>query len=107
MPGNPLTDPQLPVKIADAIERFVQTVRAQSTDKIILLARILVFGLVAAIGSLVALVLTLIISVRVLQVLLGLVVDHPTAVWMSYLVIGGLLCVLGVVLMSKRQAADV
>lgn len=104
MPGNPLTDPQLPSKIADGIDRVVQTIRTQGTDKIVLLARIAVFGLVAAIGGLVAAVLTLIVLVRILQVLVGLAVDHATAVWVSYVAVGTLLCAAGAVLMSKRHA---
>ena len=105
MPGNPLTDPNLPTTIADAIDRIVQRIRTQGTDKIVLLARILVFGLVAAIGGLVAFVLTMIILIRVLQVLLGFAVDHATAVWVSYLVVGGLMCLGGAALMVKRHSA--
>lgn len=105
MPGNPLTDPNLPATIADTIDRVVQKVRTQGTDKIVLLARLLVFGLVALLGGLVAFVLTLIILTRVLQVLLGLAVDHATAVWLSYLLVGGLLCAAGAVLMAKRHSA--
>jgi uncharacterized membrane protein len=105
MPGNPLTDPNLAATIADTIERVVQSVRRQGTDKIVLLARILVFGLVAAIGALVAAVLTLIILIRVLQVLVGLAVDHATAVWVSYLLVGAVLCLAGAVLMSKRHSS--
>jgi ABC-type antimicrobial peptide transport system permease subunit len=107
MPGNPLTDPNLAASVADTIERVVQTIRAQATDKIVLLARALVFGLVAAIAGLVAFVLTMIILIRVAQVLLGFAVDHPTAVWLSYLLIGSLLCALGAVLMRKRHRSAI
>lgn len=106
MPGNPLSDPNWASTAADTIERVVTSVREKSTDKIVVLARALVFGIVAVIGGLVALVLVLVIATRGLQALLDLVVEHPTSVWVSYLALGGILCLGGAFSMSKRRSAD-
>lgn len=103
MPGNPLTDPTWAATTADTIERVVTTVREKSTDKIVMLARGLVFGLVIAFGAVTALVLVLIITTRGLQALFGLFLGHPTSVWLSYLVLGGILCLGGAFCMTKRH----
>jgi uncharacterized protein YacL len=104
MPGNPLTDPNWAASAADTVERVVATVRTQATDKIVLAARGLVFGLVIAFGGVAALVLLLIVVTRGLQALLALGLDHPTTVWLSYLIVGGILCLGGAFCMAKRHA---
>lgn len=105
MPGNPLTDPNWAATTADTVERVVTMVREKSTDKIVMLARGLVFGLVIAFGAIAAIVLLLIVLTRGLQSILdasGL--EHATAVWISYFVIGGILCLGGAFCMAKRHA---
>lgn len=103
MPGNPLTDPNWAASTADTIERWVTLIREKTTDNIVRVTRGVVFGLIAAIGGLVALVLTLIVLTRALQALLDVVVDHDTAVWASYLVLAGILFATGAFSMAKRH----
>ncbi len=106
MAGNPFTDPDWARELAGTVERVVGTVRDKTTDNIVLVARALVFGLFAAIVGLFALVLFLVALTRGLQSLLELAVEWPRAVYLSYLILGGILCVLGGLMMSKRRASD-
>jgi hypothetical protein len=106
MPGNPLTDPNWPTELADQVERMVGTVREKTTVPVIHLARAVVYGLLAGILGLFALVLFLVAAVRVIQVLLDLVVTWEQAVYLSYLILGGILCVLGAFFLAKRHLPD-
>ena len=103
---NPLGNPDWPKQTADLIEKFTGTVRDKTTKPIVTVARGVVFGLLAAAGGLVALVLLLIVATRVLQILIALPLDHRRSVWISYVAVGGLFCVLGLLLMSKRHASS-
>lgn len=106
MPGNPLTDPNWASDVADLVESKVQGFRARTTDRIVILTRALVFGLLAVIlGT--ALAVTLLIALtRGLQALLALGVSEPRAVYLSYLLIGAVFCLVGIVLMRKRHPHD-
>jgi hypothetical protein len=106
MPGNPLTDPNWPTELADQVERMVGTAREKTTVPVIHLARAVVYGLLAGILGLFALVLFLVAAVRVIQILLDLVVSWEQAVYLSYLILGGILCVLGVFFLAKRHLPD-
>lgn len=106
MAGNPFTDPDWAGELAGTVERVVGTVRDKTTDNIVLVARALVFGLFAAIVGLFAVVLLLVALTRGLQSLLELAVEWPRAVYLSYLVLGGILCALGGLMMSKRRSSD-
>lgn len=106
MAGNPLTDPQWAPNLADAIERVVTTVREKTTTPIVHLARALVYGLVAAFLGATALVLLIIGASRALQALLDLVVERPRAVYLSYLIVGGILCLAGMLVLRMRRTGD-
>jgi hypothetical protein len=101
---NPLGNPDWPKQTADLLEKVTGQIRAKTTKPIVLIARALVFGLLAAFGGMVAVILLLIVATRTLQILIALPLDHDTSVWISYLVVGGLFCVIGLLLMSKRTA---
>ena len=103
MPGNPLSDPTWAKQLADTIERVVANVRDKTTNNIVLAARGIVFGLLAAILGLVALTLLLIGLIRGIQVLLDLAVSWERAVYLSYFLVGGILCLVGWFLMRKRH----
>jgi hypothetical protein len=107
MPGNPLTDPNWATDTTDAVVRFVDTVRSQTTTKVVYAARALVFGLVAIFLGAVALVLTLVGVMRGLQSLLELGMSWERAVYTSYFVVGGVLCLIGLVLFKKRNAGAI
>jgi tetrahydromethanopterin S-methyltransferase subunit G len=64
MAGNPLTDPKWATEFADTVERVVGQVRQRTTDKIVLLARALVYGLIAGLLGIVVAILAVIFSIR-------------------------------------------
>ncbi|MEX2626797.1 MAG: hypothetical protein WD225_07915 [Ilumatobacteraceae bacterium] len=106
MAGNPITDPNWARELADTVDRIVGKVRDTTTDNIVLVARALVFGLFIAIVGIFTLVIFLVAVTRGLQALLELAVEWPRAVYLSYLILGGILCALGGLMMSKRRASD-
>ena len=106
MAGNPLTDPQWPSEIADTVERVVSQVRDRATKPAVHVARGLVFGLLGGMLGIVALTLVLIGATRGLQVLLALGVSQGRAVYLSYLIVGGILCLAGALFLRKRHSTD-
>lgn len=106
MAGNPLTDPNWAADVTDKIVDTVDKVRDRTTKPIVLLARGLVFGLLSAFLGITALTLLLIAVSRALINFLEWPFDHDTAVWISYLVLGGLLCLVGAACMIKRQSKE-
>ena len=106
MPGNPLSDPTWATTAADTIERYVGLVREKGTDKIVLAARGVVYGLIIAFGAVASVVLLLIILTRGLQSIFDTFLDHSTSVWLSYLVVGGIMCLGGALSMTKRHVPD-
>ena len=105
MPANPLTDPNWATETTDRVVRVVDTVRDQTTTKVIYAARGLVFGLIAVILGFFALVIMLVGMMRGLQALLELTMSWDQAVYTSYFIVGGVLCLVGLVLFKKRNAA--
>lgn len=106
MPGNPLTDPNWASDVADLVETKVHSFREKTTDRIVVLARGVVFGLLASILGLALFVVFMIALTRGVQALLGLGVSDGRAVYLSYFIIGALFCLIGVVLMKKRHSPD-
>jgi len=72
------------VQTAGTIERVVDSVRSNTSDRLVSVARLVVLGLLAGIMGTAALVLTAIGLVRLLDVYL------PGGVWVPDLVIGGI-----------------
>lgn len=103
MPGNPLTDPNWATDVTNQITTLVGNVRDKTTGNVVRAVRAVVFGLLAVFLGLLAVVLLLIMITRGMQSLLNIWVDWPTAVWISYLLVGGVLVLAGVILMSKRN----
>lgn len=106
MAANPLTDPNWASDLAEAVERVVGTVRARTTMPVVHIARALVYGLLAAFLGITALVLFVIGATRGLQALLDLAVSEARAVYISYLLVGGILCLAGLLVLRKRQIRD-
>lgn len=104
MPGNPLTDPNWAPDLTRQITQLVGTVRDKTTNNAVKAVRAVVFGLLALFLGLVAIVLTVIMLTRALQSLLSLGLDWHRAVYLSYLIVGGILTVAGLLLMGKRSA---
>lgn len=106
MSGSSFTDPGWAAKQADTIVRIVDQVRDRTTRPVVLVARGLVFGIIAVAGALTALLLLLIAATRALQAVIEWPLSHATAVWVSYVVIGSVLVLAGAVLMRKRQGVS-
>ena len=106
MPGNPFTDPNWAPDLAGTVERVVSSVREKATDKVVVLVRAIVFGVVISIAGFAALVLGIIVSTRLLQVVASRIfrTDHDSTVWVAYIVMGVLMLVLGWVAMRLRVA---
>ncbi len=105
MPGNPLTDPNWADDTTDQVVKLVDTVRDKTTKPAITAARGVVFGILAVFLGLVALVLLLITLTRGLQVgILEHFLDQGRAVYVSYLIIGGMFSLVGLLLFKKRHA---
>ena len=106
MAGNPLTDPNWAPDLADTVERLVGTVREKATKPVVHAARGVVFGVLAGILAVVAITLLLIAATRGLQALLDLAVGWSTAVYLSYFIVGGILCLAGLLLLTRRPPPD-
>lgn len=108
MPGNPLSDPNWATNLADTVERYVSMVRDRTTSKIVVLVRALVFGIVITFSAIVAIVVSVIVSTKLMQriVNVALRVDADSSVWVSYAVVGGLFTLLGFVLLRMRTPKE-
>lgn len=106
MPGNPLTDPDWAPKLADTVVRIVGGVRDKTTAKVLTAYRGIVFGLVAAFGGTLALALLIIALFRGVQALLDIGFDHHNSVWLSYLLVGAIFTVTGLIAMRRRFPTD-
>jgi hypothetical protein len=106
MAGNPFTDPNWAADIADTIERVVATVRDRTTKPLVTASRAVVFGLLAAILGVVALILLIVMASRALQALLDIWFSHDVSVYTSYLIVGGIFCLGGLFVLSKRFSND-
>ena len=82
---------------ADRLDQLIGTVKAQTTDRVVSIARLLVYGLLAAIMGLMAAVLGVVMLVRFLDEMI------PQEVWLTYFVLGALFTVAGLFCWSKRK----
>jgi hypothetical protein len=105
MPGNPLTDPNWATETTDKLVSVIDNVRSQTTQKVVYAARGAVFGVIALMLGTVIAVILFAGLLRGTQALLELAVDWDRAVYLSYLIIGGLFSLVGLFLFRKRNAA--
>ena len=106
MPGNPLTDPNWATEVTDQITTLVGNVRDKTTNNAIKIVRGVVFGLMALILGVAAIVLFIILSTRALQSLLDIFFEWDKSVYLSYFILGGIFTIAGWFLMSKRHSAE-
>ena len=108
MAGNPLTNPNWAPELADTVERLVGQVRDRTTGKVVVVVRALVFGVVVACTAMAAAVLSIILGTKLVQRLvnIGGAVDADSSVWVSYVVMGGILTLGGLLCMRKRESPD-
>ncbi len=105
MPGNPLSDPNWATEVTEQITTLVGNVRDKTADKAVVAVRGVVFGMIGLFLGLAALILVLIIATRGMQSFLDIWVSWEKAVWISYFAVGGILTLVGMLLMSRRQSA--
>jgi hypothetical protein len=86
---------------ADTIERVVGSVRGKTSEPIERIARLVVYGLVAAVVGVMALILLVVGLVRAADAYL------PGEVWIPYLVVGGIFTLGGLLLWRKRHVKTV
>jgi hypothetical protein len=106
MAGNPLTDPNWAADIADTVERVVGTVRDRATKPVVHVTRGVVFGLLGAFLAITAVTLLLIALTRAIQAALDGAVSQPRAVYLSYFIVGGILCLAGALVLRKRHSTE-
>ena len=96
-----------PVETTDRIVRVVDTVRSNSSDRLVSVGRWIVYGLLAAFMAVTALVLVSIGVVRVLAVYIGNIsgVGPVRAVWIAEAGLGAIFTLIGLLLWSRRTAA--
>jgi len=83
--------------VADRLEHLVTSVREQTTDRLVSIARLVVFGLLAGIMAIMAGLLVVIALVRLLNQI------PPQKVWLTYLVLGAIFTGAGLFLWSKKD----
>jgi hypothetical protein len=103
MAGNPLTDPDWAANTTDQVVRLVDNVKSKTTKPAVMAARGVVFGLLAAFLGLFALAMLVIGMTRGLQLAIEPLTDQARAVYISYFIMGSILCLVGAVLFKKRN----
>ena len=106
MPANPLTDPNWAAELADTVERVVGTVRERATTPVVHITRGIVYGLLTAFLGIAAVVLLLIGVTRGIQALLNIGLSNERSVYISYLLMGGILGIAGMLVLRKRHVPD-
>jgi hypothetical protein len=84
--------------LLDRLDHYIDVVRSNTTDRLVKVARVLVFGLITAILGAMAAVIALIALIRVLDIVL------PREVWLPYMVLGAIFLVAGLFVWSKKTA---
>ena len=82
---------------AGRLEDIVTKIRAQTTDRVVKVARVVVYGVLLAVMGLMLGLLLLIALVRGLDELI------PQEVWLTYLVVGAIFTGAGLFCWSKRH----
>ncbi len=103
MAANPLTDPNWATETTEKVVHIVGLVRDKTTAPVVHVARGLVFGVLAAFLGMFAALMLLLGSLRGIQALLDLGLSDARSVYVSYLIIGGILCLGGLLLFRKRH----
>ena len=84
--------------LLDRLDHYIDVVRSNTTDRLVKVARVLVFGLIIVIlGTMVA-IIALITMIRVLDIVL------PREVWLPYVLLGAIFLAGGLLAWSKKTA---
>ncbi|HLH46027.1 MAG TPA: hypothetical protein VKV25_02640 [Acidimicrobiales bacterium] len=97
-----LLGPDWPDHVAGRIESVVETVRDKTTVPATKAARAVVFGLLVAVGGIVALILVVIALVRLIDVYLP-ISPYGRRVWVVYAGLGAIFLLAGVFCWGRRK----
>ncbi|MDQ4089221.1 MAG: hypothetical protein M3163_02795 [Actinomycetota bacterium] len=84
--------------LLDRLDHYIDVVRSNTTDRLVKVARLVVFGVIAVILGSMAGIVALIAAIRILDVIL------PREVWLPYMLLGAIFLVLGLFVWSKKTA---
>ncbi len=87
--------------LLDRLDHYIDVVRSNTTDRLVQVARLLVFGLITAILGGMAGLVALIAAIRVLDIIL------PREVWLPYMILGAIFLGVGLFFWSKKTAPTV
>ena len=104
MPANPLTDPNWADETTDTVVRLVGNIRDKTTTPLVYAARGLVFGIIAVLLGVFAVIIALVMATRGAHEALSNWFDHERSVYVSYLAVGTILSLIGLWLFRKRNA---
>jgi vacuolar-type H+-ATPase subunit I/STV1 len=84
--------------LLDRLDHYIDVVRSNTTDRLVKVARVLVFGVIAMILGSMAGIIALITLIRLLDIVL------PREVWLPYMVLGAIFLLIGMFAWSKKTA---
>ena len=84
--------------LLDRLDHYIEVVRSNTTDRLVKVARVLVYGVIALILGSMAAIIALITLIRVLDIVL------PREVWLPYMVLGAIFLAGGLFAWSKKTA---
>jgi FtsH-binding integral membrane protein len=84
--------------LLDRLDHYIDLVRSNTTDRLVKVARLLVFGLVTAIVGAMVAVVALIGTIRFLDEIL------PSSVWLPYVILGAIFLLGGLFAWRKANA---
>jgi hypothetical protein len=94
---GPGTTPDWTTDALDRLDHLIGLVRSNTSDRLVRMAKLLVYGLVAAVMGLTALILFVIAAIRVLDVV------FPRGVWLPDVILGAIFVAAGLFFWSKRN----
>ena len=103
MLSNPFTDPDWARNTVAFIDKWVGYVRDRTTRPVITVVRGIVYGFLVATGVVIMVVLFAIGATRALQAALDTAFARTPAVWSSYLILGGLFLLIGLLVARKQH----
>jgi hypothetical protein len=99
-PVAPALTGDWPAQAADAVVDLVGTVRDKTVAPLLKVARAVVYGVLIAVVGTMALVLSVIFAIRIIDVYL------PGDVWSAYLLLGSIFTLAGFVMWSRRKPSS-
>lgn len=104
-PSLSLGSDDWPATLADKIVELVDAVRVQTTDRVVLLLRVVVYCLVAAVAAVAAVVLVTVAAIRVADAYLPIGAGVGSATWAAHGFIGLLVSIVGLGFWRARSGS--